>query len=78
MSLHSCHLRWSFCIPSVNHKVGLLLRYRFTAEIKAALVSYLFRVSLLETNENRRGKVWTVRRVEKQLPLEGVDKFYGR
>ena len=37
-----CHLRGSFCIPSANHEVDLLLRYRFTAEIKAILVSYLF------------------------------------
>ena len=40
------HLRGSFCIPSVNHEVDLLLRYRFTAEIKSALVSYLFPASL--------------------------------
>ena len=32
----------SFCNPSANHEVDLLLRYRLSDEIKAALVSYLF------------------------------------
>ena len=41
-SIHFCHLRGSFCIPTANHEVDLPPRYRFTAEIKAALVSYLF------------------------------------
>ena len=32
-SIYFCHLRGSFCIPSANHEVDLLLRYRFTADI---------------------------------------------
>ena len=50
-AIHFCHL----CIPSANNEVDLLLRYQFTAEIKAALFSYLFPVSLfpvLETNKS--------------------------
>ena len=53
-----------------NHEVDLLLRYQFTAAIKAYLVSYLFPVSLfsvLETNKSCRGQ-------GQILPLEGVDK----
>ena len=65
-----CHLRWSFCIPSANHKVDLLLRYRFIAEIKAALVSYLLPVSISSVVETAGGNVWAVRRVGQQLPLE--------
>ena len=45
-SIHFCHLHGSFCLPSANHEVHLLLRYQFTAEIKAALVSYWFPASL--------------------------------
>ena len=44
----SLHLPRIFCIPSANHEEDLLLRYWFTAEIKAALVSYLFPVSLFQ------------------------------
>ena len=45
-SVHFCHLHVSFCISSTNHVVDFLLRYRFTAEIKADLVSYIFPASL--------------------------------
>ena len=45
-SVHFCYLHWSFCIPSANPEVDLPLRYRFTAGIKAALVSFLLLESL--------------------------------
>ena len=34
--MHFCHLHGSFCIPSENHEVDLLLRYRFQADVKAS------------------------------------------
>ena len=37
-----------YCIPSANREVDLLLRYRFTAKIKAILVSYLFPASFFQ------------------------------
>ena len=39
-SVHFCHLHGSCSIISANHDVDLLLKYRFTAEIKA-LVSFV-------------------------------------
>ena len=52
-SIHFCHLCRSFCIPSTNHKVDILLRYRFTYEIKPVLVSYLFPTSLFFSSGNK-------------------------
>ena len=40
--------------PSENHEVDLPLMYRFTAEIKAALVSYLFPASLFFSSGNKK------------------------
>ena len=36
---------WELLFLAADHEVDLLLRYRFTVEIKASLVSYLFPAS---------------------------------
>ena len=57
-----CLYTFAICLgafASANHDIDLLPRYQFMAEIKAALVSYLFLVSIfsvLETNKTRRGQ----------------------
>ena len=75
------HFRGSFCIPPpVNHEEVLLLRYRFIAEIKGALIFVLSEPisQFLKQIKVAGVKVWVVRRVGQQLPLEEVDKFYCR
>ena len=53
MSIHFCPLLGSFGIPSTSNEVDLMLMYLFTAEIKVALVSYLFPASLFFSSGNK-------------------------
>ena len=78
MSIHFCHLCGSFSIPFANHDVDLLLKYRFTAEMKATLVSYLFPASSFfqfwKQIKVTGGKVWDNNCHLKELISSTVDE----